>query len=316
MSSLRYLTVLGVIGLGLGCFESPEVPWVVDVSTNPVRLDAGSVGTNGVFEPEPIDEYFEGGGELADQSSTFVVQELIFSGELEPGVAWGFDLDGVTSPENAADSCGHGDLESPSGDVGVDNNFARVWAFAEALIGEQVKALLQEAINEGRFLFMLELSNVDNLVDDDAVTVTLFRGVLDPMVSSAGFLLPSQTYRVDEEFPASLVEAVPIEGGVLRAGPLEFSVPIEIFDADFNLKFRNGQLEVVFHEDGTVTGVMGGAINVSEALSEVYNTGAKAEAELVTPLFESYADMDLVDGVCESMSAAIQFRATTAFLLR
>ncbi|MEC8025373.1 MAG: hypothetical protein VX223_15705 [Myxococcota bacterium] len=299
-----------------GCFDDADVAWVIDTGAVPQQLDAGSVGTSGVLEPEPIDEYFVGGGELAEKSSTFVVQQLIFSGELEPGVAWGFDLDGVTTPDNAVESCGHGDQTSPSGEKGIDNNFARVWAFAEALIGEQVKALLQEAINEGRFLFMIELSDVSDLVQDDDVTVTLFRGMLDPMVSSAGFLLPSQTYRVDNDFPSSVVRGVELKDGKLRAGPLQFGVPVEIFDADFTLQFESGQIELEISEDGSISGVMGGSLNIGNALEELYNTGAKAEAELVTPLFESYADMERVDGVCQSMSAAIQFTATTAFLLR
>jgi hypothetical protein len=280
------------------------------------RIDAGTVGVEGVFVPEPIDEYFEGGGELAQQSATGVLQRLIFSGEIEPGVAYGFNLDGVNTQEDALTSCGHSDLVSPSGEAGIDNNFALVWAFAEALIGEQVEALLQEAINEGRFLLLIELSGVDDIQSDDDVTVTLSRGVLDPMVSSSGFLLPSQTYRVDEEFPSSVVQGATLMNGTLRAGPLTFSIPIEIFDADFTLEFENGQLEVELMEDGSMSGVMGGSVDISKTLEELYNTGAGAEAQLVTPLFESYADMNFADGVCTGMSAAFRFDATTAFLLR
>lgn len=300
----------------VGCFERPDVVWSQDTRVRVERFDAGTVGVSGVFEPEPITEYFEGGGELAEQSRTSVLQRLIFSGEIEPGVAIGFDLDGEDTQGAAEASCGHRDLVSPTGETGIDNNFALVWAFAEALIGEQVEALLQEAINEGRFLLLIELSGVDDMKADDDVTVTLSRGVLDPMVSSSGFLLPSQTYRVDDDFPASVVEGATLKDGVLRAGPLTFSVPIEIFDADFTLEFENGQLEVELAEDGSMVGIMGGSVDITKTLEELYNTGAGAEAELVTPLFESYADMYFADGACSGMSAAFRFEATSAFLLR
>ena len=300
----------------ISCEQEPHVYWSDDVESGVIRLDAGTVGVEGVFEPEPIDQYFEGGGELAEQSVTGVLQRLIFSGEIEPGVAYGFNLDGENTQENTEFSCGHSDQISPAGVVGIDNNFARVWAFAESLIGEQVEALLQEAINEGRFLLLIELSGVENLEADGSVTVTLSRGVLDPMVSSSGFLLPSQTYRVDDEFPSSVVKGATLKDGILRAGPLTFSIPIEIFDANFTLEFENGQLEVELLDDGSMLGVMGGSVDITKTLAELYDTGASAEAQLVTPLFESYADMDFAGGVCTGMSAAFQFEATTAFLLR
>ena len=225
----------------VGCFERPDVDWSTDTNTRVERFDAGTVGVNGVFEPEPITEYFEGGGELAEQSRTSVLQRLIFSGEIEPGVAIGFDLDGEDTQGAAEASCGHRDLVSPTGETGIDNNFALVWAFAEALIGEQVEALLQEAINEGRFLMLIELSGVDDMEADDDVTVTLSRGVLDPMVSSSGFLLPSQTYRVDDDFPASVVEGATLKDGGYEQAAHVFGT-IEIFDADFTLNLKTDSL--------------------------------------------------------------------------
>lgn len=264
-------------------------------------------------EAEP---YFADGGYMLDKSKVAVIRRIDMQGLGEDGVVVGFDLDGQTSEEGDSASCGHGDFVDDAGREGVDNQFAELWTAIELLVGEQVEALLLNAINDGRFLLLIELTGVDDLKNDDDVTVTVLRGEANPLVSSLGWLMSDQTYAIDPDYPISVLENVPLVDGVLEAGPLTFNIPIEIFDADFLFALEQGRLRVQVHDDGSFSGVIGGKMHVQDALDKLYTTNAAAEAELVTDYFLEHADMDRQDGTCVYMSAGVSFEAASAFLVR
>ena len=283
----------------------------------PEQADAMAPGLDRFWEERRSEEaYFPNGGYLLDRSIAGIVNRLSIVGTEGGTAAIGFDLDSKVSEAGAEESCGHGDLASLEGTAGVDNQFAKVWDIIEPLVGVQVAALLLEAINEGRFLLVIELSEVDDLVNDDDVTLTLLRGKLQPQVGASGFLLPSQTYRIDRDFPVSQVTGAAIVNGVLEAGPIEVRIPIEIFDANFVLAIGEGRVRVTIDPvTRAFTGMVGGSVHVQDTMDELLSTGAGAEAEVIKPFLENNADMGKVGDVCERLSAAIGFEATAGYVI-
>jgi hypothetical protein len=162
------------------------------------------------------------------------------------------------------ESCGHGDLTDPQGRAGVDNQLANIWSSLAPLVGPQVQALLQNAINEGRVLIMFELAGVDDLKNDDDVTLRVYRGLLRPEVGTRGLITPDQTFDFDYASPVSMVEGARIVDGVLEAGPTILQIPIIILDLDIVAQLHYGRVHLDIADDGTFTGYMGGALNVPE----------------------------------------------------
>ena len=293
-----------------GCGGASETPLpeqgdVLDPATDPFWEERRSQ-----------DAYFPNGGYLLDRSIAGIVNRFSILGTEGGTAAIGFDLDGKVSEEGEEESCGHGDLASLEGTAGIDNQFAKVWDIIEPLVGEQVNALLLEAINEGRFLLVIELSEVDDLINDNDVTLTLMRGKLQPQVGASGFLLPSQTYGIDPDFPVSQITGAAIVNGVLEAGPIEVRIPIEIFDANFVMTIAAGRVRVsIDPETGAFTGMVGGTVNVQDIMDELLSTGAGAEAELIKPFLENNADLNKVGDVCEGLSSAIGFESTAGYVI-
>ena len=50
------------------------------------------------------DEYFGGDAYMLERSHANVMRRFIFNGEVEEGVAWGFDLDGVNNTSGEEES--------------------------------------------------------------------------------------------------------------------------------------------------------------------------------------------------------------------
>lgn len=326
MTLLRMALLAAVVATMGGCYG--DIPQVAEVAADPGVTDEPTADDPGAADPtdggdttEPTDDgdddYFQDGGYILDASHANVLRSFTFLSATEDGRADGFNLDGRVSEDGDEESCGHGDLLGLDGEEGIDNQLARIWAQIGPLVGLQVHELLQGAINEGRVLLMLELVGADNLQNADDVTLNLFQGELLPDIGTQGLITPGQTFYYDYEGPASSVPSVSIVDGEVTAGPVYFELPIDILDAFFILRVRDGQLRFRIDDDGTAHGVLGGAFSISEVLADLYETNAADEAYLVTPIFEDNADLGPpVDGVCDLISVGLAFEGANAWVVR
>ncbi|MEE2756163.1 MAG: hypothetical protein VYA30_05860 [Myxococcota bacterium] len=295
------LPLLFVILSCMGCGESSG-------TDNPATDSKGE---------QPYESYFENDGYLKPNSRGLIIRNVQFFGEDEAGTIEGFDLDNRVSLDDDEISCGHADSVDSSGNQGIDNQLSAVWNnLIGPLVGEATHALIKGAINEGRLLLGIELTGVDDPLNDDDIGLMLFKGIADPDVGTFGLLSPNQTYYVDTAEPKSVIENIEIKDGFVEAGPVEFDIPIDILNEYFIVTVANGQIRFQMNEDGSAEGFIGGVLDVGAVLEEGYETNASAEFHLVTPLF--YANTDMwpnADGECRGMSVAIRFEATPGFIV-
>ena len=202
--------------------------------------------------------YFEGEHYILADSHANVVRTMRIVGQSEPGVALGFDLDETVSGDDDVETCRHGDLTDPDGRTGIDNQLAVMWPLIEPLVGEPVHGLLQQAINQGRVLIIMELVGVDDFQNDDNVTLNVYRASATPEVGNLGYISPDQTLYYNYAMKASVVENAAIVDGELVAGPVEIDVPLKILDLDYVATVYRGIVRLKIREDGTFDGLIGG----------------------------------------------------------
>ena len=262
------------------------------------------------------DEYFGGDAYMLERSHATVMRRFIFNGEVEEGVAWGFDLDGVNNTSGEEESCYEYDYVDPEGRTGIDNQLAKIWTDLEPLVGEATQALVQGAINQGDFLLLIEIEGLDDFQNDDDVTLHLFRGIQRPMLSTDSLIIPDQTFYVDEAFASSTVRNLQIVDGKVEAGPIDFQVPIDILEASFVMDVIDGMIRFEIDEHGNFDGYLGGFVEHGKVLDELIATDAEQEAMLVAPFFERNADRRRVNGRCQEFSVAFGFEGTTSYVVR
>lgn len=162
--------------------------------------------------------------------------------EVEGEISWGMNLDGEVGPN---------DFTHPDGTEGIDNEVYRAVGCIIGFRGpDGVEVIFQnKAITDERYnRMMIELTGVDDLVNDDNVGVTIYRG-LDRLLTDATGLnvMPGGSQRVDARWGAHLVRHTTgqIVDSVLRTEPvadmvmpwMNLGVPtVQIFrDARFQL---------------------------------------------------------------------------------
>ena len=120
--------------------------------------------------------------------------------QVEGKYSWGLNLDGEVSPN---------DFTHPGGEQGVDNEVYRAVGCIIGFRGPdgveyifQNKAIIDERYNR----MMVELTGVDDLANDDHVTVTLYRGLDRVLTDATGLkVMPGGSQRVDTRWGAKLI---------------------------------------------------------------------------------------------------------------
>ncbi len=138
--------------------------------------------------------------------------------ETQGNIAIGVNLDGKVGPR---------DFVSPDGEEGIDNAFYRVTGCNTGFRGPEGQVQLFANKYLRRFTFnrmMIELSGVENLVDDPSVDVTIYRG-RDPVLLGSGGedAAPGGSQRIDMDYGKDLIQHLhgKIEDGVLITDPVK-----------------------------------------------------------------------------------------------
>lgn len=137
--------------------------------------------------------------------------------EVEGKLSYGLNLDGKTGPN---------DFTHPNGEEGIDNEVYRAVGCIIGFRGpDGVEVIFQDkAITDRRYnRMMIELTGVDDLVNDDDVTVSLYRG-RDVLLTDATGLkaMPGGSQRIDMRWGESLIRHTTgtIVDGVLTTEPV------------------------------------------------------------------------------------------------
>lgn len=247
-----------------------------------------------------------------------------FARELSRGVAEGLDVDGKVSDAEDAATCYHEDYVGPDGRTGVDNQFAVLLPLIEGLVGkENIAALLDGAIANGQLLIVVRIDGVDDLRNDDCVTLRLGKGVGTPYLDANGAYVQYQTFAFDDgETPISSFPRARIEDGMLRGGPGDAYLPVRVLDANFDLFVRSSHAEIALSpepEGGGVVleGLVAGGIGVEDFKEIVKGLNIGSDIQrAATQLIGGIADLAPdEEGFCQQVSAGLRFRTAPAFVL-
>ena len=171
----------------------------------------------------------------------------------------GLNLDGKVGPN---------DFTTPDGEPGVDNQLFRAIGCVENYRPPEGtttfyanKAIMEERYNR----MLIELTGVENLVNDSDVTVTMYRG-LDELVADASGdrYVSGTTMRIDARWGGKFIQKFKgkIVDGTLITEPVPFGqIPWSSFSVPTVQKFHDMRFQLRLRPEAAV-GYIGGYVDV------------------------------------------------------
>jgi hypothetical protein len=255
----------------------------------------------------------------------------------------GIDIDGIDSRADAptARSCPHQDSIGKNGERGIDNQFSRVVGCSRSFQSTGLSNGFAIEMLTGSWGIVVTLGNVDDLRNDDAVTVGVFANA-DPIQLSANRIpLPYATYAMDQDPRFRATTQGRIKDGVLTTDPFDVRLRHIVNSLHVERPLMHARMQANVSSDGTLSGILAGYTPV-EAMYDYqfgYRNGKDAKGEpgplrlrlgtgngaarvlgytcpgIYFALYE-YADGDPDQaGRCTSISTQYSFAAIPAFVV-
>ena len=242
-----------------------------------------------------------------DPTHLSVITEAWFA-RIENGVSPGADLDGD------GPNCGHEDFVDSEGNEGIDNAFGALLPLLDLTEFTAVEVYLQDTINWGELLLMIEMEDVDSVENDPCVNVNLLRGLGEPTVGTDKIIESGQTFDRDLDLPMSRSEGMAVVDGRLEASPLNLPLPVQYFDDHLTINFEQGVLRHDIGEDGHGTGFLAGGVRSQDIVDFVDGRGDIDVGDLLISLLDTNSDVwPNENGKCEGFSAVLEFKTKPAF---
>jgi hypothetical protein len=247
---------------------------------------------------------------------TTVFTSLSFSRRNEDQSTVGFDLDGHVSDAGDDEGCGHADLVDPNGVPGIDSAFSGMVPALEATEAAAVAGLIQDSIQNGQLVLLVELSGVDDPVNDDCVDVRVIRGAGTPMIGTDGVMLDGQTFGVLPGSTPSELTCIPLVDGAIDAGPFALTLDFQVLDVALSFHMTGASIHLALSPDGrTATGYFGGYVPVADILVIVDEGDLADIADLVRSLVNAAADLaPNEEGTCDAISVVFDYGGIEAFV--
>jgi len=234
--------------------------------------------------------------------------------------ALGLNLDGKVGPN---------DFTSPEGEPGIDNQLYRAIG---CVVGFRPGGPFYFFFNEymQRYAFnrvLIEITDVDDLVNDDDVTVTIYRG-RDPLLTNEGGdgFLPGSSQRVDLRWGQRYIHRLKgkIVNGVLTTEPDTFILPYaNTFDTNQDETFKAGRLRLKLTPT-SAEGLLGAYVDINEwhrvfAVDWASHHVSYGQGSIpsITRALRHLADAypDPATGENTAISAALQVKFVQAYIL-
>jgi hypothetical protein len=259
-------------------------------------------------------------GECGDPSAmhSVVITQLAFTRINEDGSINGFDLDDTESAGGDPVGCGHADRVGTDGSAGVDSAFATLAPVLEGLGAGAVEGLIQQAIDSGELLLLIEISHLDDWQSDSCADVAVHRGEGTPLIGTDGTIMVDQTFGLSTEVPSTSGSGGWVEGGAFEIRSVEITLPVQILDVFLTFTMPEGALHLDLAEDGTVTGYLAGGVPVEQITTQIGGISDIGElSSVIPPLIEAAADLYPDEtGACTALSLGFDVAGKPAFVFR
>lgn len=244
------------------------------------------------------------------------VVSVIAADEVEGGQVAGIDIDGMDSGRGGR----IGTCEERRPDFvssvtmlpGVDNQLSNTLLSTLTSMGVDINANLETAIEEGTFLLVVTVDDIDDFVDDpDGVMVTIGLGETVtglPPTMSGGLIAPGQSFRRTMTLGSGMAT---LTGNRVIVSVPRIPIPL-VLGGTATADLEDSQLSARISSTELFDGEGGGGLSVQALVDFAATNGFGDEAMALLPMFSDLEPSAADPAVCESISAGFRLEAVSA----
>lgn len=254
------------------------------------------------------------GDDPSDGATVVMVIDTLTFGRREGEIAPGFDLDDRVSDSADAGGCYKPDLTSPEGVPGIDSAFSSLVPALEATEAIAVEGLVEDSIKSGELLITVEITDVDDELNDACVGLTIGQALGPAPLGTDGELEAWWTWEWDTASPSATISGAQMVNGRIDAGKFDISIPLQVLDASIDLPIRGTEVRIDRVEEGRGVGFVAGGLDLVDLTELAMSVGSDV-GPVVASLASAGADL-LPDssGACQQLSIVLEYEATPGFL--
>jgi hypothetical protein len=249
-------------------------------------------------------------------TQTYVVSTIETTPPADSTLAFGFDLDSMNGGRASFPCTAAPDFTSVvSGDTAVDNQFGSIVPTFDMMLPGGFDGAIQQEIQSGALLYVVEVTRISGFVDDPAVLVHVALGRAaagGTIVTSGAGLAPGQ---VLEEMIDLGTVAGTITRGRLRATIAMLPLSFRVSGTLITLTLRSVAIGGHFDASGVLSGgEIGGTISVEDVLRFALAFVAGVDRATIEALAMPDMSPDATGDHCAGISAGFGFEPVSATL--
>lgn len=247
---------------------------------------------------------------------------------VEGKYSYGIDLDGNTDGQATPKTCTHKNFAGLNGQTGIDNQMYRLMGCVEAWrsYGHIENNANAHRLSSGLGMILMEVTGVDDLVNDDSVTVSFYRGIGAFTLDSKGEALPFASYEIDHENGAPRygdTVSGKIVDGVLKTDADDVNIPHFGNYQYIRQLIKDMQVDMELPSaSGKTSGMVYGYYGVEQFYSYVrglLTSFPNRHKYACPPIYVAAHELadghpDPESGECTTLSSAFKFNAVRAFI--
>lgn len=245
---------------------------------------------------------------------------------VEGKISYGMNLDGNVDGSSTPKTCSHENFTSPAGEPGIDNQMYRLLG---CIYGWRDSGYIETNANgelrdTSQGVILIEVTGVDDEMNDENVTVRMHRANDILPKDSAGNILPYASYRTHDIPGYGLPAKGRIENGVLKTDPIEAFLPnyANLNHSEIHLKDMQLRLDLNASETrakGMIAGYRDfdnfwSYFRKGEYLSVTGQFSCPAVYVAAKELADGFPDPET--GECTALSSSYDIEAIPAFIIR
>jgi len=180
----------------------------------------------------------------------------------------GIDMDGQDS--QGSGQCPHFDFAGRNGETGIDNQFWRAVGCSEAFQAVGQGGGFETEMHTGAWGILITLSGIDDIRNDDDITVGIYANADPIQLSPSREPLPYATYAIEQDPRFRTTTKGRITDGVLTMDPADVRIHSVTNSIRLERYLKDAVVQMTLSEDGTLEGILAGYSDVDILYDQEY----------------------------------------------